>query len=166
MTIDIAAVSIFVLVTNFTPGPNNILSGSLGAVHGYRRAAPFLLGVSAGFLVIMLLCATLSTLLTTHLPTVAPILRLVGGMYILWLAVGVYRSSNKLVEGPAEASPLGFWSGLALQFVNPKAIFFGLTVYSVFLAPLLSRRETLVWSPCSWPSSASRPSRPGRWRAT
>jgi cysteine/O-acetylserine efflux protein len=147
MSVDIAATSIFVLVTTFTPGPNNILSASMGALHGYRRTAPFLLGVASGFLAILVVCATLSSFVTTHLPAVAPFLRIAGSLYILWLAVTVYRSSRTLLEGPHAAEPLRFWNGWTLQFVNPKGIFFGLTIYSVFLAPALGQSAAVVWSP-------------------
>ncbi len=146
MSIDVAAVTVFVAVTTFTPGPNNILSASMGAMHGYRRAAPFMLGVATGFLVIMLLCGLLSSVLTRHLPTVAPGLRVIGALYILWLAVGVYRGSRTLLGDRTAAAPLSFWKGCALQFLNPKAIFFGLTVYAAFLAPLLDRPRAVAVS--------------------
>jgi len=146
MEFELPATLIFVLVTTFTPGPNNILSTSMGALYGYRRAAPFMLGVVSGFLIIMALCATASTLLSTYLPEVAPKLRPVGALYILWLAIGVYRSSSLPTKRTEDARPLRFWNGLTLQFVNPKCIFFGLTIYSVFLAPLLTRRLVLLGS--------------------
>lgn len=144
MGIDIPAALVFIVVTTFTPGPNNILSGSMGALYGYRRAVPFMLGVASGFLVVMLLCATLSSFLATNLPAVSQALRWLGGLYILWLAYGVYRRSSLLLEGPEKARPLRYWNGLTLQFVNPKAILFGLTVYSAFLAPLLGAWPVLL----------------------
>jgi cysteine/O-acetylserine efflux protein len=142
MTVDIPATSVFVAVTTFTPGPNNILSASLAAIHGHRRARPFMLGVASGFLVIMLLCATLSTLLLHRLPAVAPVLRVVGALYILWLAAGVYRGSRAWFASAEVPEPPSFVQGFALQFLNPKAIVFGLTVYTTFLAPLLARPVT------------------------
>ncbi len=144
MGIDIPAALVFIVVTTFTPGPNNILSGSMGALYGYRRAVPFMLGVASGFLVVMLLCATLSSFLAAHLPVVSQALRWLGGLYILWLAYGVYRRSSLLLEGPEKAKPLHYWNGLTLQFVNPKAILFGLTIYSAFLAPLLGAWPILL----------------------
>lgn len=142
MTIDIPATIVFVAVTTFTPGPNNILSASLAAMHGHRRAIPFMTGVAAGFLVIMLLCATISSLVLRHLPTVAPLLRSAGALYILWLAVGVYRGSRAWIAEGSAPPPPSFGQGFALQFLNPKAIVFGLTVYTTFLAPLLARPAT------------------------
>lgn len=137
MSVDLAPVAIFAFVTIYTPGPNNILSASLGALHGYRGALPFLLGVSSGVLVLMTLCGSLSALLTAWLPTLTPALRWLGGAYILWLAWSVLRSGGRLHKGPEQAPTLRLGKGFALQFVNPKAIFFGLTVYSGFLASLL-----------------------------
>ena len=32
----------FVVVTTFTPGPNNISSASMGVLHGYRKTLNFL----------------------------------------------------------------------------------------------------------------------------
>jgi cysteine/O-acetylserine efflux protein len=44
----------YALVTTFTPGPNNISASSVGMRLGYRRMLLYLLGMSAGFLPIML----------------------------------------------------------------------------------------------------------------
>ncbi len=137
----------FILVTNFTPGPNNILSGSMGALHGFRRTLPFMLGVATGFCGLALACAGLSTALTAWLPSAAPVLRVIGAAYILYLAYGVYRSSSTLLEPGPEAKPLPYWTGVSLQLVNPKGAFFGLTVYSVFLSSLIESRVVLLLTP-------------------
>ncbi len=147
MSVDLPATLLFVLVTTFTPGPNNILAASMGALHGYRRALPFLLGVAGGFLTLMLICASLSTALNAFLPAAAPVLRYVGAAYILWLALGVYRDSTKPLDSSHATRPLGFLSGLTLQFVNVKGAFFGLTLYSLFLVSLLGDPLTLIVSP-------------------
>ena len=147
MGVDIPATVIFVVVTTLTPGPNNILCASSGALYGYRRTLPFIIGIAAGFLTLMLLCGTVTTLLSTYIVAATPVLRMIGGLYIVWLALGVYRSSGKLVEHSEDARPLRFWNGYVLQFVNPKCIFYGLTMYSTFLAPLLGAKLTLAWTP-------------------
>ena len=147
MTADPTAAAVFVLVTVFTPGPNNVLAGSLAALHGYRRTLPFMLGVAGGFLVIMVGCLAASSLLAAELPRAAPVLRAVGAAYMLWLAVGVFRAYAALPGADARPVPLGFRNGWLLQFVNPKSILFGLTVYTVFLVPLLEGGAALALSP-------------------
>lgn len=147
MSVNVPATLIFAFVTTFTPGPNNILSASMGTLHGYRRTLPFILGIASGFFTLMLLCGALSTLLSRYVTAAAPTLRIIGGLYILWLALGVYRSGSKLLEPAHDARPLRFWNGYVLQFMNPKCIFYGLTMYTTFLAPLLEVRSTLAWTP-------------------
>jgi len=146
MSVDVPATVTFVFVTTFTSGPNNILSASMGAVFGFRRTAPFLLGVVTGLLAIMLGCATLSSVLSRVLPAAAPVIRFVGAAYILWLAWGVYRTCSRFLASGHEARPLRFWNGMVLQLVNPKAALFGLTVYSVFLVAILNDAMTFIWS--------------------
>ncbi len=147
MTLNLTATAVFVVVTVFTPGPNNLLSGSMGVIYGYRPTLPFLAGVASGFLFVMTLCAAVSSSLTTWFPSAALVLRWVGAAYILWLAVGIYRRSGALlVPEPEDADRPRYWKGLLLQFVNPKAVFYGLTLFTVFLTPLLDRPLALALS--------------------
>ena len=140
MTFNVTATAVFVVVTVFTPGPNNLLSGSMGVIYGYRPTLPFLAGVASGCLVVMTLCAALSSSLTTWFPSAAAVVRWVGAAYILWLAVGIYRrSSTLLAPEPEDAERPRYWKGLVLQFVNPKGVFYGLTLFTVFLTPLLDQ---------------------------
>jgi cysteine/O-acetylserine efflux protein len=147
MNADLPAALTFVFVTTLTPGPNNILSASMGALYGYRRTVPFLLGITSGFLVIMLVCTTISSALSRFLQAAAPLLRFLGAVYILWLAFCVCRSSSRLFERNRDTEPLRYWNGLTLQLVNVKASFFGVTVYSIFLIPLFFESPLFMWSP-------------------
>jgi hypothetical protein len=42
----------YVLLTTFTPGPNNIMSMSMASRHGLRRSLPFTSGIFVGFLLV------------------------------------------------------------------------------------------------------------------
>ena len=50
----------YVVVTTFTPGPNNIMAMSNAMHHGYRRTLGFLAGMTAGFFLVMLACGILN----------------------------------------------------------------------------------------------------------
>ncbi|NMB62356.1 MAG: LysE family transporter [Chloroflexi bacterium] len=134
----------FVLITTFTPGPNNITSASMGMLYGYRKSLPFLMGIVSGFFMVMLLSGTLSQTLVELLPSFEIILRVVGAMYIGWLAYETLRSSYdfELIDQP----PLTFWRGFLMQLLNVKAIFYGMTLYSSFLRPLSGRMDWLLLS--------------------
>ena len=43
MNSDLFALMSFVIITTFTPGPNNISSASQGVLFGYRKALPYLI---------------------------------------------------------------------------------------------------------------------------
>ncbi|MGE4554098.1 MAG: LysE family transporter [Desulfovibrionaceae bacterium] len=134
MPIDVLPFATFAVVTNFTPGPNNITCAALGLSYGYRGALRFIVGIAAGFLALMLTCAFLSGAVLALLPAAGAYVRWIGAAYILWLAWGVARTDVQLEGRSGPARPL--LTGAALQFVNPKAWVYGLTIFSTFLLPL------------------------------
>jgi cysteine/O-acetylserine efflux protein len=136
------ALASFVVVTTFTPGPNNISAMSLGVSSGYRKSLRFLSGVTVGFFGVMCLCALLAAVLLSSFPALQPALRIVGALYIAWLAVHTFLGSMK-TEAQGSAA-LGFTSGLMLQLLNAKVIIYGLTLYSTFLGGLAGRAAVLA----------------------
>lgn len=147
--INLAAWLSFSFVTTFTPGPNNISSTSMGLLHGYRKSLPYLLGIALGFFGIMLGCALIASTLMTVFPALENVLRVVGAGYILWLAWETWHAhgiNDAEDGGDIKASPLGFGRGLLLQVLNPKAIVYGLTQYSTFLAALTGQLGWLILS--------------------
>jgi len=132
-TVSLAA---FVLITTFTPGPNNISCASMGILAGYRKALPYIAGICAGFFLVMLLCRQVSVFLLEVFPAFEPAIHIVGAVYILWLAYHTARASYTFEEG--EHDLLGFGRGFILQILNPKALAFGLTIYGTFLAGVLN----------------------------
>ena len=134
----------FVIVTTFTPGPNNISSASMGVLYGYRKTVGYLFGIASGFFVVMVVCACLSGTLLRLVPAAEQYLRWIGAGYILWLAAGVLRSD---VAGTGHAgTALAFARGFMLQLVNPKVAIYGLTLYSTFLAPVAGQVHWLSLS--------------------
>lgn len=144
MSINYLPLFLFVVVATFTPGPGNITSAGMGMLFGYRRTTRFLLGIVSGYLLVMMLCAFVSSGVMAAIPTAEPVLRIVGAGYLLWLAVGVARAGH--ISDAGELRPLSFVHGFCLQALNPKAIIFGLTLYTTFLAPLVGRPVLLVTS--------------------
>jgi cysteine/O-acetylserine efflux protein len=123
---------IYAFVTTFTPGPNNILSMSNGLRFGYKKTLPFLLGIAGGFFVLMLLCGVFNLTLATYVPSLRKWLNILGALYMLYLAYHILRS-KPVEEGVEEKSLNTFRAGFILQFLNMKAILYGITVYSLFI---------------------------------
>ena len=110
MNIEIIPLMSFVVVTTFTPGPNNISSASMGVTYGYKKTFSYLMGISSGFFVVMMACAYLSGALLNLLPSAERYLRWVGACYILWLAISILHSnpSTPEPERTAKAFTKGF----------------------------------------------------------
>ncbi len=124
----------YALLMIFTPGPNNLLASVLGLKQGYRRTLPCLAGMALGFLVIMLCGGLLTDFFTRNYNAIAPYLKWTGVAYMVWLAVSLFLPSRKK---DGSSSTVGFLGGFALQFLNPKGILFGITIYTSFASILV-----------------------------
>lgn len=152
MNIDMSLLISFVIVTTFTPGPNNISSASIGLMYGYKKAFNYLVGIASGFFVVMIACAYLSSALLAVIPVAERYLRWIGACYILWLAIVTLRSSYSFSE--SSGLEKAFTKGFFLQLFNPKVAVYGLTLYSTFLAPISSRLDYLLLSALSFAFTA------------
>ncbi|MBH0237063.1 LysE family transporter [Methylobrevis albus] len=108
-----------------TPGPTNTLLAAAGAAGGVRRSLRLLPAEAAGYLIAILIVGLVLGPLLARLPWVADALRIVVGLYLLHLALRLWRSFGaggeaRAVVGPAEV----FLATLA----NPKSIVFGLGI--------------------------------------
>jgi len=124
----------YVFLTTFTPGPNNIMSMSNASRYGFRKSLKFNLGIFFGFTIIIALCSFFSMTLYSLIPSIKPVMTLIGASYILFLAWKTYKSTpHKKTEDNKNTNSL--FAGLFLQFVNPKVILYGITTVSTFIVP-------------------------------
>ncbi|MDO7788287.1 LysE family transporter [Desulforamulus aquiferis] len=124
----------YVLVTTFTPGPNNIMSMSNASRYGFKNSIFFNVGIFFGFFFIIALCSIFSATLYSLIPSIKPAMTFIGAAYILWLAWKTYKSKPHS-EDKNEKHTNTFLAGFLLQFVNPKVILYGITTVSTFIMP-------------------------------
>jgi cysteine/O-acetylserine efflux protein len=134
MTTSLLPIISYILISSFTPGPSNISSASLAMLHGYKNTLRYQLGLSAGVFLLMFLSGLLSTTLVKNFPTMEPVLRYTGAVYILYLAFGILKASYSFTE--KDSKPLGFLHGFTLQILNPKLFIYAFTLFSAFLATM------------------------------
>ena len=125
----------YVLVTTFTPGPNNILAMTNGLRYGYLKTLRFLAGQTLGFFLVMLLIGLMNVALVSVLPQIKPVLNWLGAGYMLYLAVHILRSKPTAEDEPAQAGSNTFRAGLLMQFLNLKVILYGISIFSLFIIP-------------------------------
>ncbi|GAF04760.1 LysE family translocator [Saccharicrinis fermentans] len=134
----------FALPTSFSPGPNNISSMAFSMSRGYVKTLPYILGIFSGTLVMMMVCAVLSYGLASLVPKLTLYLKYIGAAYIFYLA---YKTMKLNIGSKAKVGVQPrFYDGAILQLVNPKAIFYGMTVYSTFFMVFLENKLYLVLS--------------------
>jgi len=127
---DLLPLMSYCLLMSSTPGPNNVMLTTLGANFGYRASLAPILGINAGvFTQTLLACLGLGSLFAVY-PAAQQLLRVVGVLYLLYLAWKLAGSAA--LEG-SQARPLSFAQAAAFQAVNPKSWIKAFTLASVFM---------------------------------
>lgn len=125
----------FIAPMCFSPGPNNLLCAAHGSQHGWKRTIPLTLGMVVGWSTLGLIIG-FGTSFMSEDSIVFKLLTWAGAIYITYLAYKIATttprsgdSDGAVKDGEAIASdldqnvstPLGFKTGLVLQFLNGKA---------------------------------------------
>lgn len=131
------------IALSVTPGPNGLLALTSGALYGVQRTGVVVLGGALGFtLVIALSMVGIGALLQTS-SNVLLIMKWVGGAYLVWLGIQVWRSPQPQVniDSPNTVPSYGilFRRGFLSAVSNPKAILF----FGAFLTQFIDPNRSL-----------------------
>ncbi|MEO8118405.1 MAG: LysE family translocator [Rhodoferax sp.] len=130
---EFTALLVLTTAASFTPGPNNTLSTALGANLGLKRSLRFVFAVPIGWGLLFSVCAGGVGAVVVALPSLRFSIKLIGVVYLLWLAFKLARS-GALAQADTAQLKVTFWQGVLLQFVNIKAWMLALTVVAGWLA--------------------------------
>ena len=125
----------FSIVCTVTPGPNNVLLWASGATFGFLRTIPHVLGTAFGVGFLAIAVALGIGALIETVPGLAVAMRLLGSVYLLYLAYRI-ATAGALREGSA-AHPLTVLQAAAFQVSNPKVWIFALSAITTFRPPEL-----------------------------
>src|SRR4030088_1324923 len=90
---------------SLSPGPNGLLAMTHGALHGRRKALYTIFGGAFGFIAVVALSMFgIGALLTTSLVWLT-VMKWVGGAYLVWLGIQVWRSPPIGIEVRRAAKP-------------------------------------------------------------
>jgi len=123
---------------SLTPGPNGLLALTHGALFGAKRTIFTILGGSLGFaIVIALSMFGIGALLAANVGLLV-VLKWLGGAYLIWLGVQVWRSPS-LAESRGQTGSSSrlvlFRAGLFSALSNPKGILFFVAFLPQFIDP-------------------------------
>lgn len=101
-----------------------ILAMSFGLSIGYFRALWLIFGQVCSIILVTLICGFGLGLLMAKFPQIFHIIKIIGGIYILFIAFKMYKNATKIdikkVEANIAKSAL-FTQGFVISFTNPKA---------------------------------------------
>ena len=129
---------------SLSPGPNGLLALTHGALHGRRKTLYTIFGGALGFIAVVALSMFgIGALLKTSLVWLA-VLKWLGGAYLVWLGVQVWRSPPIGIEARVSVQPRAGWSlfrqGALSALTNPKGILF----FAAFLPQFIDPARSLV----------------------
>lgn len=118
----------------FSAGPNNLMCASCGAAFGFRKCIPMILGINAIIALYSVLIGMGIGEIFIRYPQVMHYVKIIGSLYILYLAYGFVRTGIGNVEMPVVKIP-GFWTGVIINALNPKCVMAIVLMYSQMLIP-------------------------------
>lgn len=130
------------IINAFTPGPGNILALNTMSNYGWKKGKHLFLGIIVGYYCVQAICAIFIFGLNQWLNPVMNILKFIGAVYIVWLAIHIARSKP---SETAEKKEISFWIGFLLQFVNVKIYLFGITALTGYVIPYYTSVEIVLF---------------------
>jgi threonine/homoserine/homoserine lactone efflux protein len=129
---------------SLSPGPNSLLAMTHGALHGTRMTLFTVAGGALGFVVLIALSMFGIAALIQSSIVWLTLLKWVGGAYLVWLGIQVWRSPPldlQVVASPERPSATSlFWQGALAATTNPKGILF----FAAFLPQFIDPARSLV----------------------
>ncbi len=121
----------YIIISVFTPGPNNIFASVSTSRTGFKNTLRFMFGVFFGTLIIFVLTGMLNLFFYNNINIINKIIGIVGGTFIVYLGIKMFfnRKTEKLLISNNKL----FTMGIFLNFINAKTIIFGLTVTTLYL---------------------------------
>lgn len=135
----LVAIAAALLGGAMSPGPSFLIvaqnSLSKSRAHGIATS----IGTGLGAALFALLAALGVTTLLEQTPTAYFVFRVVGGVYLLWLAYRIFKGATQpLAEGPEQGLSEGglitaLLKGFIVQTSNPKTIFIIASIFSAVM---------------------------------
>lgn len=128
--------SVSVLLT-LSPGPDIIYVISQSMANGRKSGIATTLGLVSGIPVHTTLVAFGLALLIRNHPTAFALIKVLGAIYLFYLALMTYRSRDTIQFSAQEGTRKGYFKlykrGLIMNLINPKVIIFFLAFFPGFL---------------------------------
>jgi threonine/homoserine/homoserine lactone efflux protein len=134
----LAAFFLASVILALAPGPDNLFVLAQSALYGRRAGLLVTLGLCTGLLVHTSLVAFGLAALLLSFPPASTLLKLLGGLYLLYLAWRTLGSVAGMHQSKAAIRPAGgqlYRRGIIMNITNPKVSMFFLAFLPAFVRP-------------------------------
>lgn len=133
----ILAFAVAAFVIAITPGPDMALQMSRSINHGFWHGIACGLGAMSGIVIHTTLAALGISVLIVAAPTLFLALKIVGAVYLLWLAWQAITKGGGIRLAAAAKREPGLWqsylTGVGINLLNPKVVLFFVTFLPQFV---------------------------------
>jgi RhtB (resistance to homoserine/threonine) family protein len=134
--LSLASLFAVALAVSIIPGPTNFLLMRISMRQGRWPGVMAALGTTVGCVIWCVAAAIGLAALFAAAPWLYGVLRIAGGLYLLWCAWSLWRAQpTPVVEASAGAGRQAFWAGLAVNMTNPKSVLFFASIFSAYVGP-------------------------------
>ncbi|MBO2452621.1 LysE family translocator [Actinomadura barringtoniae] len=137
----LAAFTVTTIVAMIVPGPDMLYILGCGMRGGPRVGLLATAGVATSEAVHVAVAAAGLAALFAAVPTAFTVVRMIGGVYLIYLGVQMIRQRKGMEELPAEnggmAGRRAYLNGLVTNLLNPKMVTFTIAFLPQFIDPAL-----------------------------
>ncbi|MDO5641954.1 MAG: LysE family translocator [Paracoccus sp. (in: a-proteobacteria)] len=137
-----------ITVALLSPGPAIVAAIQTSFSRGREVALPFGLGLAFGASLWCLFSLAGLALAFRAYPPLYHVVRILGGIYILWFAYGLWRAAEApLPEAAEKRFGRGFLGGVLLNLSNPKpALFYAALILKLFPGTLSLAQNAAIYA--------------------
>ena len=128
---EILSLSLFMLVTSCSPGPNNIVASYSGFNFGLSKTVPHMCGVIFGFTTLVIIMNFGLINIFKKFPIWQEILKYTGSIFLIYLAYKI--AFSKIQSNESSKNPVKFIETFFFQFLNPKAVIVSIIMVSTYV---------------------------------
>ena len=128
---ELLSLSLFMLVTSCSPGPNNIVASYSAFNFGLIKTVPHMFGVIFGFTNVVITMNFGFINIFKSFPILQEILKYTGSIFLIYLAYKI--AFSKVESNTSSNNPVKFIETFFFQFLNPKGVIVAIIMVSTYV---------------------------------
>ena len=128
---ELLSMSLFMLVTSCSPGPNNIVASYSAFNYGITKTIPHMFGVIFGFTTLVAVINFGLINIFKMFPMIQEVLKYTGSIFLVYLAYKIAFSKSNLND--TAENPVKFIETFFFQFLNPKGVIVAIIIVSTYV---------------------------------